>query len=336
DITDRKALTSQKVMFQSESLSPDFQATLRELSLVARTDSTVLLLGESGVGKDYLAKFLHEKSKRAGSPFFAVNCAALPASLAESELFGHERGSFTGSLSRKRGLLELAESGTLLLNEIGDLPTNLQAKLLTFLDTQTFTRVGGDKLIKVNARILAATNRNLADEVASGNFRTDLFFRLNVFTIMVPPLRNRIEDLPLICGYLLRDLSQKFGLARIPVIKSGAMRKLAQYDWPGNIRELRNVLERALIICEHGDIAEEHIIGMGNGSSSKSSKKTAGSKGINKQVSMSNVIADLKKSLIEDALFKSNGNVTRAAESLGLTRDSLKHQIKKNLIKRKK
>ncbi|MCL5126363.1 MAG: sigma 54-interacting transcriptional regulator [Deltaproteobacteria bacterium] len=335
DITDRKAHTSKKPPFQIKSLSPIFRDTLRELALVAGTDSTVLFLGESGVGKDYLAKFLHEKSRRAGSPFFAVNCAALPPSLAESELFGHEQGSFTGSLSRKRGLLELAESGTLLLNEIGDLPTNLQAKLLTFLDTQSFTRVGGSKLIKINARILAATNKNLADEVKSGNFRTDLFFRLNVFTITVPPLRDRIEDLPSICGNLLTDLSQKFGLSRIPAIRSGAMKKLALYDWPGNIRELRNVLERALIISEQSDITEEHIIGMVHGSTSKSPSAFPGSKGTNEQVSMSDAIIDLKKSLIEETLLKCNGNVTRAAELLGMTRNSLKHQMKKNTIKRK-
>ncbi|MHB8202093.1 MAG: sigma 54-interacting transcriptional regulator [Desulfomonilaceae bacterium] len=336
DITDRKAHTNKKVPFNSKSFSPIFQDTLSKLALVAGTDSAVLFLGESGVGKDYLAKFLHEKSRRAGSPFFAVNCAALPPSMAESELFGHEHGSFTGSLSRKRGLLELAESGTLLLNEIGDLPPNLQAKLLTFLDTQSFTRVGGEKLIKINARILAATNKNLADEVKCGNFRTDLFFRLNVFTIVVPPLRDRFEDLPLICTDLIMGLSQKFGLSRIPVIKSGAMKMLEQYDWPGNIRELRNVLERALIMAEQGDISEDHIIGIRHESKSRRPSAFPGSKRTNEQASMSHAIINLKKSIIEEALLKCNGNVTRAAESLGMTRDALRYQIKRNKIKRKK
>jgi PAS domain S-box-containing protein len=334
DITDRKAHTSKTITFPSKSFSPIFQDTLRELALVAGTDSTVLLLGESGVGKDYLAKFLHEKSRRAGSPFFAVNCAALPPSLAESELFGHEHGSFTGSGSRKRGLLELAESGTLLLNEIGDLPANLQAKLLTFLDTQSFTRVGGEKLIKINARILAATNKNLADEVESGNFRTDLFFRLNVFTLVVPPLRDRLEDLPLICNDLIVGLSRRFGMPRIPVIKSRAMKMLEQYDWPGNIRELRNVLERAFIIAEQGDITEDHIIGIGQAKSRTPSPFSA-PKRTNDQASISHAIIDLKKSLIEKALLKCNGNVTKTAESLGMTRNSLKYHMKKNKIKRK-
>ncbi|MGC8658094.1 MAG: sigma 54-interacting transcriptional regulator [Desulfomonilaceae bacterium] len=336
DVTDRKPHGVKKTRFLSESLSPVFQNTLRELELVATTDSTVLLLGESGVGKDHLAKFLHEQSPRARYPFFAVNCAALPPSLAESELFGHEPGSFTGSRSRKRGLLELAESGTLLLNEIGDLAPNLQAKLLSFLDNQTFTRVGGDKLVKVNARILAATNKNLADEVKSGNFRTDLFFRLNVFTVVVPPLRDRLEDLPLICSDLLESLSQKFGLSRKPGIETGAMKMLRNYDWPGNIRELRNVLERALIISEQRDITEDHIVCMRHGSTTPLDTGLSEAKEMKEQVSMTDSINDLKKSLIEEALLKCNGNVTRAAEILGITRNSLKHQIKRNDIKRKK
>ena len=329
DITERKAHTNKKVQFASKSLSPIFQDTLRQLTLVAGTDSTVLFLGESGVGKDYLAKFLHEKSRRVGSPFFAVNCAALPLSLAESELFGHEQGSFTGSRSRKRGLLELAESGTLLLNEIGDLAPNLQAKLLTFMDTQSFTRVGGEKLIKINARILAATNKNLADEVESGNFRTDLFFRLNVFTIVVPPLRDRLEDLPLLCKELIMNLSQKLGLSRIPAIESSAMKMLERYDWPGNMRELRNILERAMIISGEGDITEDHIIGVRTGLKSIQTAAVQGSREKIEKTSMSHAINDLKKSLIEAALLKYNGNVTKAAESLGMTRDSLKHHIKK-------
>ncbi len=335
DITDRKAHTYRKTPFPSESLSPNFQATLRQLTLVAGTDSTVLFLGESGVGKDYLAQFLHEQSSRAGSPFFAVNCAALLPSLAESELFGHEQGSFTGSLSRKRGLLELAESGTLLLNEIGDLPPNLQAKLLTFLDTQAFTRVGGEKLVKINARILAATNKNLVDEVKSGCFRKDLFFRLNVFTILVPPLRDRLEDLPLICADLIMGLSKKLGLSRIPVIKSGAMKMLERYDWPGNIRELRNVIERALIMAEQGDITEKHIIGMGHRAKPLAPIAFSASKVTNENASMNRAIIDLKKSFIEEALLKCNGNVTKAAKSLGITRNSFKYHMKKYKIKRK-
>ena len=232
------------------------------------------------------------------------------------------------SLSRKRGLLELAESGTLLLNEIGDLAPNLQAKLLTFMDTQSFTRVGGEKLIKINARILAATNKNLADEVESGNFRTDLFFRLNVFTIVVPPLRDRLEDLPLLCKELIMSLSQKLGLSRIPAIKSSAMKILERYDWPGNVRELRNILERAMIISGQGDITEDHIIGVRSGLKSIQTAAVQGSREKIEQTSMSHALNDLKKSLIEAALLKYNGNVTKAAESLGMTRDSLKHHIK--------
>ena len=222
--------------------------TLEKARQVARTDSIVLLLGESGSGKDFLARWIHDHSERVHGPYFTMNCAALPQELAEAELFGHETGAFTGSRGRVRGFLELAEGGTLLLNEIGDLPLPLQAKLLTFLDTRTFYRVGGREKITVNARIMAATNRDLQEEASEGRFRHDLFFRLNVFCIEVPPLRERLDDLPVLAENFIAELAVQLRLPTIPRLGKVDLQRLLDYRWPGNIRELRNVLERALIV----------------------------------------------------------------------------------------
>jgi PAS domain S-box-containing protein len=335
DITERKAQTVKKITFPTRSASPAYQKTLREVELVAGTASTVLFLGESGSGKDYLAKYLHEKSRRAGSPFFAVNCAALPPSLAESELFGHEAGSFTGSRMRKRGLLELAEAGTLLLNEIGELSVTLQAKLLTFMDTHSFTRVGGEKLINIDARILAATNKNLLIEVERGNFRNDLFFRINVFTVLVPPLRERIEDLPQLCADISAGLAKKLGLNESPFIDPKAMKILQGYDWPGNIRELKNVLERALILSGKGNVEEQHLIEIKKLLNLSNPGRHKLKKDKSNNCSIREATCDLQKSLIKETLINNGGNVTRAAESLGMTRDALKHLMKKLGLKRR-
>lgn len=335
DITERKAQTVKKITFPTRSASPAYQKTLQEVELVAGAESTVLFLGESGVGKDYLAKFLHEKSRRAGSPFFAVNCAALPPSLAESELFGHEAGSFTGSRMRKRGLLELAEAGTLLLNEIGELSLTLQAKLLTFMDTHSFTRVGGEKLINIDARVLAATNKNLLMEVERGNFRNDLFFRINVFTVLIPPLRERIEDLPQLCSDITAGLAKKLGLNEPPFIDPKAMKILQGYDWPGNIRELKNVLERAMILSGKGNIKEQHLIEIKKLLNLSNPGRDRLKKDKSKNCSIREVTCDLQKSLIKEALINTGGNVTSAAQSLGMTRDALKHLMKKLGLKRR-
>lgn len=209
DITESKG--DQKATVINESLSDSMRTTRERALLAANSDSIILLLGESGSGKDHMARYIHESSPRASGPFFTINCAAVPLDLAESELFGHESGAFSGAQGRKRGLLELAEGGTLLLNEIGELPLPLQAKLLTFLDTQSFTRVGGEKHITVNARLLAATNKDLREEVERGRFRRDLYYRINVISIVVPPLRERLEDLPGLVEELVADLARKLG-----------------------------------------------------------------------------------------------------------------------------
>lgn len=304
------------------------RTTLREVRLTARTDSICLFLGESGSGKDFLAKYLHDQSLRAGGPFFSINCAALAQELAESELFGHEAGAFTGSAGRKRGLLELAEGGTLLLNEIGELSPQVQAKLLTFLDTQSFTRVGGEKQISVNARLVAATNRNLAQEVEEGNFRKDLFFRLNVITIRVPPLRERIEDLPILVDTIVESLIKRMGLTRVPSVGAAAMERLKNYHWPGNIRELRNVLERALILSDSGRVEVDHLdlrakTGMEDLGQDLSAMVT-----VSDDLSLPDALQEAKRILVTNALKRMGGNVTGTARVLGISRDSLNHHIK--------
>ena len=231
------------------------KSTLSKAALAASAESTVLLLGESGSGKDYWAKRIHKMSRRAHGPYFSVNCAAIAPRLAESELFGHEKGAFTGAHARKRGLLELAEGGTLLLNEIAELTLELQSKLLTFLDTKTFTRVGGEKKITVNARLIAATNKDLKKEVENGTFREDLFYRLNVIAIQVPPLRQRQADIPILLQEFVAKISTELQLTCIPSIGNGIVTALQHYAWPGNIREFRNVIERALIVSRGRELS---------------------------------------------------------------------------------
>ena len=250
DLTDRaRSLPKPKAVFESYP-SEAMRATMREARSAAASDGTVLLQGESGSGKDYLARWIHDHSKRSLGPYFSLNCAAISRELAESELFGHERGAFTGAHGRKRGLLELAEGGTLLLNEIGELPLSLQSKLLTFLDTRSFLRVGGEKSLNVNARIISATNRSLDKEVEEGRFLSALFYRINVFGITVPPLRDRIEDIPILLEEIMQRLAVELQLSHLPYVDPSFAMALTRYDWPGNVRELRNALERSLMLSD--------------------------------------------------------------------------------------
>jgi transcriptional regulator with PAS, ATPase and Fis domain len=302
------------------------RATLESARLAARSDSIVLLMGESGSGKDYVAKYLHENSPRSGGPFFTINCAALPPELAESELFGHEPGAFSGAKGRKRGLLELAEGGTLLLNEIGELALTLQAKLLTFLDTQSFTRVGGERSTTVNARLLAATNRDLEKEVAEGRFRQDLFYRINVICITVPPLRERVDDLPILVRDLTAGLCKKLGFVEPPLIHQKCLEIFMAYKWPGNVRELKNVLERALILSQGREI-DPHAIGFPLDQAGPTSDDSLVVKKSTDQT-FNDILCAVKRNLIEEALRRSGGNRTRAASMLGLSRYALKHYIK--------
>ncbi len=329
DVTERKALERGCGRSPGKYHSTVMEATLEQIRRAALSESIVLLLGASGAGKDYLAKYLHDHSRRAGGQFFAINCAALAVSIAESELFGHEAGSFTGSRGRKRGLLEMAEGGTLLLNEIGELSQEVQAKLLTFLDTQSFTRVGGDKTIKVNARIVAATNRDLEREVAAGRFREDLYYRLNVFAIRVPSLRERKDDIPFLSQDLLETLSIKLGRGTPLALDEAALHQLTEYHWPGNVRELRNVLERAVILCT-GDIIRAEDINLPSAKTGHAAAQgeIPVSVSVSRGCNMNQALESAKRLMVVSALRRCGGNVSSAARLLGVSRDAVRYHIK--------
>jgi PAS domain S-box-containing protein len=331
DVTDRKAAQDQRLTAPTEGYrSPGIQEVRRQVMLAAESDSTVLFLGESGTGKDYWARFLHDHSRRSGSSFFAINCAALPPELVESELFGHEAGAFTGARGRKRGLLELAEGGTLLLNEIGEMPWALQSKLLTFMDTHAITRIGGETSISVDTRILAATNRDLVKEIKRERFRLDLFYRLAVVTITVPPLRQRREDVPTLVQELLVSVGERMGLMSLPTVDFAAMDALLAYDWPGNIRELQNRLERALILCDREKITAKDL---GLEKSDTGQAPASGDPSLDVILSQGRsfdeAIEDTKRLLIVRALERSRGSIKKAAVYLGMTRNSIDHHIRR-------
>ncbi|MDP2277208.1 MAG: sigma-54 dependent transcriptional regulator, partial [Nitrospirota bacterium] len=232
---------------------------LREqIEMAARSNSRVLIFGESGTGKEVAARLMHEKSPRAGKPFIEVNCAAIPQELIESELFGHEKGSFTGAFEKKNGKFELADGGTLFLDEIGDMSLQTQAKVLRVIETQEFQRVGGNKNINVDVRIIAATNKDLREEVKKGSFREDLFFRLNVIPLFVPPLRERKEDIPLLVEYFLDSLASEYGKPPRKILPE-ALKYLQSYGWPGNVRELKNVIERLVIMTPSNIIDAKNL-----------------------------------------------------------------------------
>jgi two-component system response regulator AtoC len=320
NITDRKQIIPLPQPSDTKYKSEAIQRSLVAARRAAMGDSIILLTGESGAGKDYLAKYIHDNSRRSGGPFFSINCAAVAPELAESELFGHEAGAFTGAGRRKKGLLELAEGGTLLLNEIGELSLRLQAKLLAFLDTRSFNRVGGERSITVNARLIAATNRNLAKEVSERRFREDLFHRLNVFSLIVPPLRERPEDIPILVGEIIGQLAAELQMTQIPQLTMATMDKLCNYHWPGNVRELRNVLERSLILSEGAtlrlDLPESFDSAVGD---------QVWSVPFPPEESLNHALKDLRRSMIQE---RCGGKRADAATMLGLTRDSLKRQMK--------
>jgi two-component system response regulator AtoC len=303
--------------------SEAMRATLTQALQASATGSIVLLLGESGSGKDYLARFVHDHSKLASGPFFAINCAAVSPELAESELFGHEPGAFTGARGRKRGLLELAEGGTLLLNEIGELSMPMQAKLLTFLDTRSFNRVGGETQIKVNARLIAASNRELEKEVSEKRFRSDLFYRLNVFSIRMPPLRQRIDDLPILVKEIMEELAEEMALTDVPSVDTQALKALANYHWPGNVRELRNVLERSLMLSGKGQI-DLGSLGLEGGRQESWSFTVS----FPTEKSIHDVARDMKRALVTEALRRADGSRQVAARLLGISRHALAYQMK--------
>lgn len=323
NITERTKSGPAKTVTVEEGPSAAMRWTLAEARMAAKTDIIILLTGESGAGKDHLARFIHDNSRRSSGPFYAINCAAIPPELAESELFGHEAGAFTGAKRRKRGLLELAEGGTLLLNEIGELPLHLQAKLLTFLDTRSFTRVGGEKSVIVSARLIAATNRHLEEELAKGRFRHDLYYRLNVLSIRVPSLKERIDDIPTLVSQIISHLAQELQLPRTPAITVDDMAKLCAYKWPGNVRELRNVLERAVIVSEGLELKFDFL-------NCEGPEKSLRSWVIHfpPMPSLVEVVTEVRRNLVLEALATSGGNKQEASRLLGVSRYTLRRQMK--------
>jgi DNA-binding NtrC family response regulator len=287
--------------------------------IAASPASTVLLTGESGTGKDLMAKVIHYSSDRATHAFMNITCSALPEQLLESELFGHERGAFTDARMQKRGLLETADGGTVFLDEIGEMTPGLQAKLLRFLEEKSFKRVGGALDIRVDVRVIAATNRNLEEEVAKGRFRADLFYRLDVLPIAVPPLRSHTEDIPALVEFFIDAFNTEFR-KRILGATPAAYAVLQAYGWPGNVRELRNVIERAMLLCE-GNRLDAKDFGALRGSTPGTEAFDLPAKGID--------LEQLERSLVSQALKRCGGNQTRAGALLGLNRDQIRYRIEK-------
>src|ERR1700704_983156 len=310
--------------------SEAMQSVRAMIDKVADTDATVLVRGESGTGKELVARELHDRSTtRSGGAFVAVNCAALPTELIESELFGHEKGAFTGAAARRRGKFEQANGGTLFLDEIGDMSANVQAKLLRALEERRIERLGGDESIPVDVRIISATHRALEEEIADGNFRADLFYRLRVVTIDIPPLRERREDIPLLAEAFARQAAERHRLPERPIGRD-ALKKLIEYDWPGNVRELRNAIERAAIMSEG---AELNALDLSEGPAERTpiAAVEVASNG-NLMVPYTSDFRDdrreFERRYIARCLEESGGNVTRAASVLGMHRQSLQHKLR--------
>ena len=309
------------------------QAVYNVIEKVADTPSTVLITGESGTGKELVARALHEQSPRAHAPLIKVNCAAIPDTLIESELFGYEKGAFTGAVSSKPGRFELADKGTLFLDEIGEIPLEMQVKLLRALQENEFERVGGIRTLKVDVRVIAATNRDLAEQIEAGRFREDLYYRLNVVPLHVPPLRDRKADIPLLVEHILEKFKSRLGKS-IDEIDGAAMSALVDYPWPGNIRELENVLERTILFCENSVISRADL----PDPLPQAAKDEPGAISdstparLSTDASLKDIVRAeterVERHLIAQALEDTGGNVTHAAKRLKISRKSLQNKMK--------
>ena len=322
DITEESAPQKREVIAESGPM----RDVLNFVRRVAASEATTILLeGENGTGKDLVAKTLHYQSLRQAEPFIAINCAAIPDSLLESELFGYEKGAFTDARAQKRGIFELADKGTLFLDEVGEIPLMLQAKLLRVLEEQSFRRLGGLKDIQLDLRVVAATNKNLREAVKEGAFRQDLYFRLNVIQILIPPLRDRAEDIVPLTHFFVEHYNRKFK-RNIEGVSESAAKLLLYHDWPGNVRELRNAIERAMILEESSMITPASLpIAIsrpdGDGLHEALTPVAVPSDGMS--------LEDNERSLLVRALEKTNGNQTQAARLLRVTRDTLRYKMKK-------
>ena len=303
--------------------NPKMQEILRLTAEVSGLRSTVLIHGESGTGKELVARAIHFSGDRAMKPFITVSCAALAETLLESELFGYEKGAFTGAAAQTRGKFEMADGGTIFLDEIGDIPPKLQADLLRVLQERRFYRLGGTAEIRVDVRVVAATNKNLAEEVREGRFRDDLYYRLNVIEIHIPPLRNRREDIPLLADHLIERISHEVGKDSRD-ISEGALRLLLDYDWPGNVRELENALERAIVTCRNQKLVEDDFAFLSAAIQPK--------KGWTIPPGMT--LQQLEKQAIVTTLDRTQGNIKEAAGLLGIDRSTLYEKLKRYEIER--
>lgn len=299
--------------------SPKMQDVLSLISRVARSDSSVLILGESGTGKDMVARLIHGASQRKTGRFIAISCAALPETLLESELFGYERGAFSGAEKRRIGKFELAHGGTIFLDEVGDIPVSTQVKLLRVLQEFSFERLGGNTPIKVDVRLLTATNQNLKKKIAAGAFREDLYYRLNVITLTLPPLRERKEDIKLLAEHFVEKFGRKCA-REIKGISRSAVDKLMRYDWPGNVRELENVMERAVVLCRGNHVDADDLPVEGG--------SVLGEYG-------SGSLADVERKYIMTVLAQTDWNLSEAAGRLGIHRNTLRTKIRQYRIERK-
>jgi two-component system response regulator FlrC len=295
--------------------NPQMEAMLALARKVAKTDATVLIQGETGTGKEILARFIHDESARHDGPFVAVNCAALPESLIESELFGHERGAFTGATGRRAGCFETASGGTLLLDEVTEIPLALQAKLLRALQESEVVRVGSSTPVKVDVRVIAVTNRELRGEVSAGRFRQDLFYRLNVLALRPPALRDRPSDIPILGRHFLTKYAALYASSATR-FSAEAMERLVAHRWPGNVRELENVVQRAVILCGGGDVEAEHVVL--EDAATLEPIDTGG-----------RTIMELERDVILTTLARLNGNRTHTAKALGITVRTVRNRLRK-------
>jgi DNA-binding NtrC family response regulator len=301
---------------------------IRQAREVARyTEATVLITGESGTGKELIAKSIHHLSDRREAPFIEINCASIPVNLLESELFGHEKGAFTDASARKAGLFETANKGTIFLDEIGEMDPAMQAKLLRVLESRQLRRVGGTKNIEVDVRVISATNRNLKEAIKGGQFREDLFYRLNVFPIHIPPLRERREDIPVLAAFYLDKYSRAFSRG-FQEISEDSKTFLSSYNWPGNIRELKNVIEKICIIHQGPTLLPNHLPAEISGTNGHSQKNNGLFPDIG-TIGLEEAVEEFERKIIEKALENSNGNVLKAAELLKIPRGTLRYKMGK-------
>ena len=322
----RRQLVGRGVLADMVGTSRQMQQVFDVIRQVAPSKAAVLVAGESGTGKELVARAIHQLSPRRGGPFVAINCAAMPETLMESELFGHEKGAFTGALERRAGCFELAQHGTLLLDELAEMPSGTQAKLLRVLEDSRVRRLGGKGEISVDVRVIAATNRIVDEALKKGDLREDLYYRLNVFQISLPPLRQRLDDLPVLCDALITNLNRKHA-CNINSVNGEVMDAFRRYSWPGNVRELRNVLERAVIVAGEGEIQMAHLpYDFGVSVGSRPATQVFEPESV--RLAVGTTVSDAERALIQLTLQHTKNNKTRAAEILGISLKTLFNKLK--------